>query len=65
MRITSNVSDPLKSLVAGVYRIGFTTYKVGDVNGSFLAQIGSPIKLPGVKIAQTIDELIKATAETK
>lgn len=60
MRITSNVSDPLKSLVAGLYRIGFTTYKVGDVKGSFMAQVGSPIKLPGVKIAQTIDELIKA-----
>lgn len=60
MRITSEVSNPKKALVAGLYRIGFTTYKVGEVQGSFVAQVGAPVKLPGVKIAQTIDELIKA-----
>ncbi|HEX8516754.1 MAG TPA: LipL32 family surface lipoprotein [Bacteroidia bacterium] len=62
MRITSEVSNPKKALVAGLYRIGFTTYKTGDVQGSFVAQVGAPVKLPGVKIAQTIDDLIKATA---
>ena len=51
MRITSNPSDPMKSLVMGLYRIGFTTYKTGEVQGSFLAQIGAPVKLPGVAIA--------------
>lgn len=37
---------------------------VGEVQGSFVAQVGAPVKLPGVKIAQTIDGLIKAV-ETK
>lgn len=60
MRITSEVSNPKKALVAGLYRIGFTTYKTGEVEGSFVAQVGAPVKLPGVKIAQTIDQLIAA-----
>jgi len=55
MRISSEVSNPLKALTVGLYRIGFTTYKTGDVKGSFLAQIGSPVKLPGVKISNTLD----------
>ena len=59
MRITSSTSDPLKSLTAGLYRIGFTTYKTGEVKGSFLAQIGAPIKLPGVKIAKDTESLLK------
>jgi hypothetical protein len=65
MRITSEVSNPKKALVAGLYRIGFTTYKVGEVQGSFVAQVGAPVKLPGVKINQTIDGLIKDVAATK
>jgi len=60
MRVTSEVSNPTKALVAGLYRIGFTTYKTGEVEGSFVAQVGAPVKLPGVKIAQNIDDLIKA-----
>jgi len=59
MRITSETSDPMKSLVAGLYRIGFTTYKKGEVQGSFLAQIGAPVKLPGVKVAKTLEEIAK------
>ncbi len=59
MRITSEVSNPLKALVTGLYRVGFTTYKTGEVQGSFIAQIGAPVKLPGVAIAKTIDELNK------
>ena len=59
MRITSEVSNPLKALVTGLYRVGFTTYKTGEVEGSFIAQVGAPIKLPGVAIAKTIDELVK------
>lgn len=51
MRITSDTSNPTKSLVLGLYRIGFTTYKTGEVQGSFLAQLGAPIKLPGVAVA--------------
>ncbi len=63
MRITSNTSDPAKSLVMGLYRIGFTTYKTGEVQGSFLAQLGVPVKLPGVAIAVKPEDL--ATAAKK
>lgn len=59
MRITSEVSNPLKALTAGLYRIGFTTYKKGEVQGSFMAEIGAPIKLPGVKISKTLEEITK------
>ena len=58
MRITSDTSNPMKSLTMGLYRIGFTTYKKGEVQGSFLAQIGAPIKLPGVAIAASPDKLM-------
>jgi hypothetical protein len=57
MRMTSEVSDPLKALTVGLYRIGFTTYKTGDVKGGFLAQIGAPINIPGIVIASTLEEL--------
>jgi hypothetical protein len=65
MRVTSEVSDPLKSLVVGLYRIGFTTYKVGEVQGSFIAQLGAPIKLPGVVIAKDLETLVKLITERK
>lgn len=57
MRITSEVSNPLKSLTVGLYRIGFTTFKTGDVKGSFLAQIGAPVEIPGIIIAGNLEEL--------
>lgn len=47
-----------KPLIRGLYRVGFTTYKVGEVKGSFYAEIGSPINLPGVAIAKTVDEIV-------
>jgi hypothetical protein len=58
LRYKSQAGDPLKALTKGLYRIGFTTYKKGEVKGTFLAQIGSPIKLPGVVMAKSIDELL-------
>ena len=58
MRITSDTSNPTKSLVLGLYRIGFTTYKTGEVQGSFLAQIGAPIKLPGVSVAVKPEDIL-------
>lgn len=58
MRITSNPSDPAKSLVMGLYRIGFTTYKKGEVQGSFLAQLGAPVSLPGVSVAARPEDLV-------
>ncbi len=59
LRYKSEVSNPTKALTVGLYRIGFTTYKVGEVKGTFLAEVASPIKLPGVAMAKTIDELVK------
>jgi len=58
IRYTSVASDPLKALTVGLYRIGFTTYKTGEVKGTFLAEIASPVKIPGVAVAKTIDELL-------
>ena len=57
LRYKSVASDPLKALTVGLYRIGFTTYKVGEVKGTFIAQIAAPIKLPGVAIAKTLEDL--------
>ncbi|AZQ62493.1 hypothetical protein EI427_09645 [Flammeovirga pectinis] len=58
-RYKSEVSNPAKALTAGLYRVGFTTYKKGEVNGTFLAEVAAPVKLPGVAMAKTIDELLK------
>ena len=60
MRITSEASNPLKALVVGLYRIGFTTYKTGEVKGGFVAQVGAPVKLPGVKMGASVDALVEA-----
>lgn len=60
MRITSETSSPTKSLVMGLYRVGFTTYKKGEVQGSFLAQIGAPVKLPGVAVAAKPEDVAKS-----
>jgi len=57
-RVTSNPGDPLKALTVGLYRIGFTTFKTGAVQGSFIAQIGAPVKLPGVKLSNTVAGLV-------
>lgn len=59
LRYESKVGDPLKALTKGLYRIGFTSYKKGEVNGTFLAQIGSPIKIPGVVMSNTIEGLLE------
>ena len=59
LRYQSEVNDPLKALTVGLYRIGFTSYKKGEVNGTFLAQVGSPVKLPGVVMSNTIDGLLE------
>jgi hypothetical protein len=63
LRYESDAGNPLKALVVGLYRVGFTTYKVGEVKGTFLAEVGAPVKLPGVGMAKTIDELKAALAE--
>jgi hypothetical protein len=63
LRYESVASNPQKALTRGLYRVGFTTYKRGEVNGTFLAEVGAPIKLPGVGMAKTIDELLKQTSK--
>jgi hypothetical protein len=57
VRIKSKVSSPTKALVRGLYRIAFTTYKKGDVEGSFVATIGANV--PGIKIATSLTKLHK------
>ena len=59
LRYKSVVGNPLKALTVGLYRIGFTTYKTGEVNGTFLAEVASPVKLPGVGVAKTLEELLE------
>lgn len=63
LRVTSEVSNPLKALTTGLYRIGFTTYKKGEVQGSFYAEVGAPIKLPGVALENTLPALAKKVAK--
>lgn len=64
MRITSDKDNPTKSIVKGLYRIGFTTFKSGDVQGSFIAQIGAIVKIPGTIICKNLDGL-KAILDSK
>lgn len=59
LRYKSEAGNPTKALTAGLYRIGFTTYKRGDVKGTFLAEVAAPVKLPGVVMAKTIEALKK------
>ena len=56
LRHVSDTSNPLKALIRGVYRIGFTSFR-GKVQGSYIAQVGTNI--PGVKIAPSLKELHK------
>jgi len=51
LRVVSTPSDPLRALTRGLYRVGFTTFKPGDVQGTFLLQIGSLIRIPGLALA--------------
>jgi hypothetical protein len=57
VRIKTELNNPTKALVRGLYRITLTTYKRGDVAGSFVTTIGSNI--PGIKIAETAEKLHK------
>ena len=57
LRYESQASDPLKSLSVGLYRVGFTTFKRGEVKGTFLAQIAAPVKIPGVIVSRDVAEL--------
>jgi hypothetical protein len=61
LRVVSESSNPGKALTKGLYRIGFTTFKTGEVQGTFVAEVGSPIKLPGVVINKDLNKIIEAT----
>lgn len=63
LRVASNPEDPLKVLVRGMYRIAFTSYKVGAVQGTFAAEIGSVTELVGAAIARTPAALAPLVAE--
>jgi hypothetical protein len=65
LKMVSEVSNPLKALIRGLYRIGFTTYKLGEVQGSFYAQIGAPVKIPGVIIEKDKAKLIELLKSAK
>ena len=56
LRHQSVVSNPLKALSRGVYRVSFTSFR-GQVKGSYKAQIGTNI--PGVKISDSLEGLHK------
>lgn len=60
LRAQTDINDPLKALVRGVYRITLTSFR-GDVKGSFVATIGTNI--PGVKIASSLEDLHKLVNE--
>lgn len=59
LRVTAD-AEPL---VRGLYRIAFTTYRSGPVQGTFLAQVGAPIELPGTVVARDIETLLAAIEE--
>jgi Surface lipoprotein of Spirochaetales order len=64
LRQVSDVSDPMKALVRGVYRVAFTSFR-GSVKGSFDATVGTNI--PGVVISESLEqlhELVNAAPES-
>jgi hypothetical protein len=59
LRYVSKAGDPKGALTVGLYRIGFTTYKTGEVKGTYLAQVAAPIDLPGV-VTGRLDQVMAA-----
>lgn len=55
IRVKTELKSPTKALVRGLYRITLTTFKRGDVAGSFVATVGSNV--PGIVIAETPEKL--------
>ncbi|RYF10218.1 MAG: hypothetical protein EOO40_05570 [Deltaproteobacteria bacterium] len=63
VRVRSSTDDPTHALVRGVYRVAFTTNKPGEVQGSYLLQVGAPLELHGLIIAGTPAELAQAIGD--
>jgi hypothetical protein len=59
LRIVSDARDPLRSLVRGLYRIGFTSYKRGEVQGGFYAQVGVAFEVSGLQITSNLADMAK------
>ena len=57
VRIKTELGSPTKALVRGLYRIALTTYKPGEVEGSFVTTVGSNI--PGIKMETSLEKLHK------
>ena len=62
LRYVSKTGDPTGALTVGLYRIGFTTYKTGEVKGTFLAQVAAPVDLPGVQVGR-LKQVMDAVAK--
>ena len=60
LRQVSDINNPTKALVRGVYRVSFTSFR-SAIEGSFEATIGTNI--PGVKVASSLEELHKLVNE--
>lgn len=56
-RFISKTDDPLNVLSRGLYRVSFRTYNHDGTKGTFLGQIGFPVKIPGIIVARDIDDL--------
>ncbi len=56
-RFVSKTDDPFNVLSRGLYRISFQTYNHDGVKGTFLGQIGFPVKIPGIVISRSIEDL--------
>ena len=61
-RAVSNSDDALGALTRGLYRIDMIVPSIAKSGkkGTLLAQIGFPVKIPGVVIAKSIEELTQA-----
>ncbi|KAA1243847.1 LipL32 family surface lipoprotein [Aquimarina sp. RZ0] len=56
-RYLTDTQKPLEALTRGLYKVSFRTYNHEGTKGTFLGQIGFPVKIPGVIIARTIEDL--------
>lgn len=57
LRVTSNNADANHALMRGLYRVGLSDAKRGEVNGTYLLQLGTPVQLSGIAIGRTLDEV--------
>ncbi|MFD2564632.1 LipL32 family surface lipoprotein [Aquimarina rubra] len=58
-RFINKTNDPLNMLARGLYRVSFRTYDHDGVKGTFLGQIGFPVKIPGIIISRDIEDIKK------